>query len=69
MQNIQPGDRVVLTSGGPHMIVERIGEQDFGMQSAWCRWTDPDDRVQRKVVPVNSLQKCEPDNSGEKARH
>jgi uncharacterized protein YodC (DUF2158 family) len=59
MQNIEPGDTVVQTSGGPHMIVESIGEQEFGMQSAWLRWTDADDHVQRKVLPVNSLKLCE----------
>ena len=59
MHAIQPGDRVVAISGGPHMTVERIGEQEFGMQSAWVRWTDLDDHVQRKVMPVNSLQRCD----------
>lgn len=63
MQNIQPGDTVVQTSGGPHMTVESIGEHEFGMQSAWLRWTDADERLQRKVLPVNSLKLCEPADS------
>ena len=57
MADIKVGDQVMLKSGGPTMVVARIGEGTHpGQTLAWCDWFDEKKQAQNKPFPITSLE-------------
>jgi uncharacterized protein YodC (DUF2158 family) len=52
---IQPGDVVILKSGGPAMTVTAVSEQ-YGVPSAWCAWFEKT-KNHNGVFPLVAVQK------------
>jgi uncharacterized protein YodC (DUF2158 family) len=38
MSAFNPGDTVVLKSGGPKMTVDQVGVDGFDKPAVWCDW-------------------------------
>lgn len=58
---IQKGDTVRLKSGGPKMVVDDIGEGDWGTSGetrVWCEWFDEKNIAQRKDFALTSVEKA-----------
>lgn len=53
----EPGDTVVLRSGGPPMTVDIVSER-YGIMTAWCSWFDGRKKVE-DTFPVTSLRKSD----------
>jgi len=56
--NFQPGDTVILKSGGPKMTIDWVGAQfeHSTTQGAACTWFDDKNKPQHKWFPLTSLK-------------
>jgi uncharacterized protein YodC (DUF2158 family) len=58
MDEIKPGDVVVLKSGGPKMTVEKIGKNAQGIPTAWCVWFEGS-TPQKGAFPIQAIDRWE----------
>ena len=60
MSEFQPGDVVVLKSGGPKMTVDQTGDDSLGRAAVWCDWFEGNKKIS-DTFPPTSLEKAKPE--------
>jgi uncharacterized protein YodC (DUF2158 family) len=55
MADLKSSDVAQVISGGPRMTVTQVGEDSFGIMTAWCVWFEGTKQMQG-TFPVTSLK-------------
>ena len=53
MNEFNPGDVVVLKSGGPKMTVSMTGDDNFQRPTVWCDWFEGSKKVSNTFPPTS----------------